>query len=112
MNRGSPPGNGPAWRARPGNENAPAQGQGASQSFPEPSKPQSQDGGNKDYEERRNAAACFRNERKQKDWQPAYTGVMVVEGLQDGDKCWINVHVRQTRRGDKYLSVVLKRQER
>ena len=65
----------------------------------------------KDYEDRRNAAACFRNQRKTEDWHPAYQGVMVVEGLKDGDKCWVNVHVRTSRRGEKYLTVVLKPQQ-
>lgn len=65
----------------------------------------------KDYEDRRNAAACFRNQRKTEDWHPAYQGVMVVEGFKDGDKLWVNVHVRTSRRGEKYISVILKRQQ-
>jgi hypothetical protein len=71
-----------------------------------------QPGNNKAYEERRNAAACFRNQRKTEDWHPAYRGVMVVEGLKDGDKLWVDVHVRTSRRGEKYISVVLKPQEK
>ena len=39
-----------------------------------------------DYEDRRNCAACFRNQRKTEDWHAAYQGVMVVEGLKDGEK--------------------------
>jgi hypothetical protein len=61
-----------------------------------------------DWEDRRNAAACFRNQNKSEDWHPAYQGVMVVEGLRDGEKFWVSVHVRTSRKGEKYLSVVLK----
>jgi hypothetical protein len=94
------------------NENAPAQDRGARKGFSDPSKTRHQDGfNNKDYEDRRNAAACFRNQRKTEDWHPAYQGVMVVEGFKDGDKLWVNVHVRTSRRGEKYISVVLKRQQ-
>jgi hypothetical protein len=67
-------------------------------------------GNSKDFEDRRNAAACFRNQRKTEDWHPAYQGVMVVEGFRDGDKLWVNVHVRTSRKGEKYVSVVLKPQ--
>ena len=62
------------------------------------------------YEDRRNAAACFRNKNKTEDFHPAYVGVMVVEGFKDGDKLWVNVHVRMSRTGEKYVSVVLKPQ--
>jgi hypothetical protein len=88
-------------------------GAGKSDSWTQRSESQSgQTSNTKDFEDRRNAAACSRNQRKTEDWHPAYQGVMVVEGLKDGDKLWVNVHVRVSRRGEKYLSVVLKRQER
>jgi hypothetical protein len=96
----------------PPNENAPAGGQGDRDILSQPSKPQAHTGFNKDFEDRRNAAACFRNQNKSEDWHPAYQGVMVVEGLTDGAKLWVNVHVRTSRRGEKYISVVLKPQEK
>ena len=67
-------------------------------------------GNDKDFEDRRNAAACFRNQNKTEDWHPSYVGVMVTEDLPAGTKCWVNVYVRTSRRGEKYVSVVLKRQ--
>src|SRR5258708_2427282 len=97
-----------------GNQNARREpGAGKIDSWTRRSQSQSAAPGNtKDYEDRRNAAACFRNQRKTEDWHPAYQGIMVVEGLRDGDKLWVSVHVRTSKRGDKYLSVVLKKQQR
>jgi len=59
-------------------------------------------------ETRRNAGSCYRT---QKNTEPHYCGIMVVEGLRDGDKVWINIGVRVVksgkRAGQKYLSVTL-----
>jgi hypothetical protein len=60
----------------------------------------------KDYEDRRNAAACFRNPNKAEDWHADFTGLAVVEGLRDGDKVWVNVYIRTDKKGRKFLSVV------
>jgi hypothetical protein len=61
------------------------------------------------YQDRRNAAACFRN---QNIGEPQYTGVMVIEGLPTGTKVWVNIGVRQVKKGrhagQKYLSVSLR----
>jgi hypothetical protein len=65
----------------------------------------------KDFEDRRNAAACFKNV-KAEDWHADYKGVLVTEELPAGTKCWVNVYIRTTSKGDKYLSVVLKPQTR
>jgi hypothetical protein len=93
-----------------GNQNA-RQGPGAGKSdSTRQSQPQTPETGNKDFEDRRNAAACFRNQHKSEDWHPSYVGVMVTEHLPAGTKCWVNVHVRTSRKGEKYVSVVLKRQ--
>ena len=46
----------------------------------------------KDFEDRRNAVACFKNRRKCEDWQPEFTGVLVTEHLPVGAKCWVNVY--------------------
>lgn len=59
-------------------------------------------------ETRRNAAACFKNLNKVEVWHAAFTGAMVVEGLKDGQKLWVNIYIRTDRKGRKYLSVVLK----
>src|ERR1700745_81828 len=66
----------------------------------------------RDYEDRRNAAACFRNKDKKEDWHADYQGVAVVEGLRDGDKVWANVRESASSKGDRYVSVTLKRQEK
>jgi hypothetical protein len=66
----------------------------------------------KDWEDRRNATAGFRNRKKSEDWHADFEGVMVVEELQDGDKCWIDIKVRTNSRAEKYLSVTLKCRER
>jgi hypothetical protein len=61
---------------------------------------------------KRNAAACFRNPNKIEDWHCDFTGALVAEGLQDGGKYWVNVYVREDRKGRKYLSVVLRPQQK
>jgi hypothetical protein len=38
-------------------------------------------------------------------------GIMVVEGLPTGCKVWVNIKERTSRNGQRYLSVVLQRQE-
>jgi hypothetical protein len=64
----------------------------------------------KTYEDRRNAAACFKNKNKREEWHADYLGMMVTEDLPPGTKCWVNVRKRLTRKGEVYLSVVLKPQ--
>ena len=98
----------------PENEDAPAYGRGARKDFPvnrqarpEPvDKPKDQD-----YETRRNASACFRNEKKTEPWHADFTGVMVVEGLRNGDKCWVRAGCRRARNGDDYISDTVKPQQ-
>lgn len=95
----------------PANENARREPGARKSNWTQPTESQPPaDGNNKDFEDRRNAAACFRNQNKTEDWHPSYVGVMVTEDLPDGTKCWANVYVRTSRRGEKYVSVVLKRQ--
>lgn len=57
---------------------------------------------------KRNAAACFKNPNKTEDWHCDFTGALVAEGLQDGEKFWVNVYIRTDKKGRKYLSVVLR----
>jgi len=63
----------------------------------------------KAYEDRRNSAACFKNRDKREDWHADYLGVMVTD-LPAGTKCWVSVRKRLTRKGEVYVSVVLKPQ--
>ena len=95
----------------PENENAPTGGRSTSQKFqhrPIKSHPSSEN----NYEDRRNTAACFKNPKKIELWQADYIGVMVLEGLRTGDKCWVNIRERVSRKtGKPYLSVELRRQE-
>jgi hypothetical protein len=58
-------------------------------------------------ETRRNAAACFKNRNKAQEWESDFTGIMVVEGLASGDKCWVNIHKRLARKGDEYFTVTI-----
>jgi hypothetical protein len=94
----------------PGNENAPTLNQGARKFETGKSQSQPAHGFNQDFEDRRNAAACFKNQNKSQDWHADYKGVLVVEDLPTGTKCWVNCYIRTSRKGEKYLSVVLKRQ--
>jgi hypothetical protein len=64
--------------------------------------------GSGDQETRRNAANCFCNPNKQEDWHADFTGCLVTEDLPAGTKCWVNVRIRTSKRGEKFLSVVLK----
>jgi len=98
----------------PENENAPAWDRGARKGVGTDSnahqaaagKPEQQD-----WEDRRNAAACFKNEKKTEDWHADFLGLMVTEELPAGTRLWVNVRKRLTRKGDVYVSVVLKRQQ-
>jgi hypothetical protein len=81
---------------------------GARKFLSQPSKPQAPTGCNKDFEDRRNASACFPNRDKSEDWHCDYQGVLVAENLTDGARVWVNIHQRTDRKGRPYLSVVLK----
>jgi hypothetical protein len=35
----------------------------------------------------------------------------VIEGVKDGQRVWVNVRVKTSRKGDKFLSVSLKPQQ-
>ena len=64
----------------------------------------------KDHENRRNAAACFRNKKKVEDWHADFSGCLVTEALPAGTPCWVNIYVKTDKKGRKFLSVVLKPQ--
>ena len=98
----------------PENENAQAGGPGARKSFGSGSNARPEAAGKpkeQDWEDRRNAAACFKNEKKTEDWHADFLGLMVTEELPAGTRLWVNVRKRLTRKGDVYVSVVLKRQK-
>jgi hypothetical protein len=89
----------------------PGSNRGDRSSFPDSKQSQSASSvkqGSGDQETRRNAANCFRNPNRTEDWHANFTGCLVTEDLPAGTKCWVNVYVRTSKRGEKYLSVVLK----
>jgi hypothetical protein len=99
----------------PPNENAPAWDQRARQSISSQSKPQpgsafKPNSREDDLEQRRNTAACFRNRRKREKWEPDFIGVLVPDDLPTGAKVWVSIRERVSTKGQRYLSVVLKRQ--
>jgi hypothetical protein len=81
---------------------------GARKDFPVASKTQDSRTGKNGYEDRRNAAACFENPNKHEDWQPDYVGVTVADGLETGQKIWVNVFPRTSSKGQRYYTVILK----
>ena len=95
----------------PGDQNARAVDPGAGKIDSARSKAHPLGGLNYDkgYESRRNAASCFKNSEKRENWHADYKGVLVTEDLPAGSKCWVNVYVRTSRKGEQYLSVVLRR---
>lgn len=97
----------------PPNENAQAWGPGARKGVLAGSNAQSNGAGKpeQDWEDRRNAAACFKNKNKTEKWHADFLGLMVTEELPAGTRLWVNVRKRLTRKGDVYVSVVLKRQQ-
>jgi hypothetical protein len=102
-----------SWGQPPGNDNArrnPGARENDSKRRDTQPQPES-DGNKKDYENKRNAAACFKNQKKTEDWHADFVGVAVVEGLRDGDKVWVNVHLRTSRKGEDYVSIVLRPQK-
>jgi hypothetical protein len=97
-----------------GNENAQTGGPGARKiSWNQRTQSQAAAAGNdKDYEDQRNAAACFKNKDKSEDWHADFKGVMVTEELPAGTKCWVNVYEKTDRYGRPYFSIVLRRWRR
>jgi hypothetical protein len=65
----------------------------------------------KRYEDRKNSAVCFRNRKKLEPWMADFTGVMRLEGVQDGNRVWVNVSIRSSRRAEQYVSVSISRKE-
>ncbi len=59
------------------------------------------------YEDRRGWASCFAAE-KTEDWQADFTGVIVLE---NGEKYWVNVYKRLTKKRERFVSVGLRPHE-
>lgn len=94
----------------PLNQNARTGGPGAAKSnWTQPTQSQQASAGNnKDYQTRRNAAACFKNKDKVEHRHADFAGVLVTEGLPDGTKVWVNLYEKKDRYGRPYFSVVLR----
>jgi hypothetical protein len=56
-------------------------------------------------EDRRDHAICYRNRRKVMLWQADYIGVMTLEC---GDRYWVYVYEKKTRKGDLCVGVKMK----
>lgn len=56
------------------------------------------------YEQRDNNGALFRNERKERENHPDYTGKAMIEGVE----YWVSAWVKETRDGKKYFSMAYK----
>lgn len=54
-----------------------------------------------------NKGVLFRNERRQNDKQPEYTGNINF----DGTDCWLNAWVKTDKNGRKYFSLSVKKKE-
>lgn len=53
------------------------------------------------YEERNNSGTLFRNDRRQNDRQPEYTGTAIINGAQMRISAW----VRTSKNGNKFFSL-------
>jgi hypothetical protein len=56
------------------------------------------------YEQKPNSGSLFKNDRKETDQHPDYTGTLDVDGRQ----FWLSSWVRTTSAGKKYLSLAIK----
>ncbi len=59
------------------------------------------------YEMKDNSASLFRNDKKESEKHPDYTGSAKVHG----EEMWISAWVRETKDGRKYFSISLKPKE-
>jgi len=56
------------------------------------------------YEPKDMTGSLFRNEKRENDKQPEYTGSVMI----DGRAFWLNGWVKETSAGKKYFSLALK----
>jgi hypothetical protein len=59
------------------------------------------------YEQRDNSGSLFRNERKDKDSHPDYTG----NGMIDGKGYWFSAWIKKDRNGKSFMSMSFKPKE-
>lgn len=59
------------------------------------------------YEQRDNSGSLFKNEKKEKDSHPDYTG----NGMIDGREYWFSAWIKTAKNGSKFMSLAFKPKE-
>ncbi len=59
------------------------------------------------YEQRDNSGSIFKNQKKEKDSHPDYTG----NGMIDGREYWFSAWIKTDRNGNKFMSMGFKPKE-